>query len=143
MFSVDEGDEEGKYQDDGDDHSDDSEDDEWESEDGDNEGNMDDDDGFEGMDEQADGSGDAVWTKKASQSPFAPAEMYLSDMIGSGRSGALNDDQNPDNYLLLNVSSSLVFSPTKADPLAATDLQGAVIDLLKGLKGGDRKGTIH
>jgi hypothetical protein len=93
---------------------------------------------FEGMD-GIEGNGDAVWKKK-SQNPFAPAEMYLSDMIGSSQKGHGNDDENEGDYLLLNVSSSLVFSPPKRDPLASTDLQGVVIELLRCLKSRDSEG---
>lgn len=138
LCPADEGDEEGKGQDDRDDNSDDSEDEEWESEDGGYEDDMDE-DGFEDMDD-TEGNGNAVWKKK-SQDPFAPAEMYLSDMIGSAQKGLQgNDDENQGDYLLLNVSSNLVFSPPRTDPLASTDLQGAVIELLRGLKGRDSKG---
>jgi len=39
--------------------------------------------------------------------------------------------------LLVNVSSSLMFSPPSRDPLAATDLEGRVVELLVSLRGGD------
>jgi hypothetical protein len=84
-------------------------------------------------------NGDAMWKKK-SQNPFAPAEMYLSDMIGSSPKGQGNDDENQGDYLLLNVSSSLVYSPPRRDPLASTDLQGVVIELLRCLKSRDSNG---
>lgn len=71
--------------------------------------------------------------------PFAPAEMYLSDMIGSNKNPNPNthghgDDENEEVFLLVNVSDSLVFSPPKLDLLWGTDLQGSIIELLLSLK---------
>lgn len=78
--------------------------------------------------------------------PFAPAEMYLSDMIGSNINPNANkhghgDDENEEDFLLVNVSDSLVFSPPKLDPLWGTDLQGSIIELLQSLKQNNNSGV--
>jgi hypothetical protein len=113
--------------------SDDSEE-EWESEGEYDEGG---DGEYDDMDAM---TGEMGTGSRATQSPFAPAEMYLSDMIGS--TGKLGDDEDADDFLVVNVSNHLVFSPPSADPLYAVDLQGRVIDLLVGLKSTDSKGTV-
>ena len=77
--------------------------------------------------------------KRNDGSPFAPADMYLSDMIGSNKNlNTHGDDLNEDDFLLVNVSDSLVFSPPKLDPLWGSDLQGSIIDLLLSLKHGNQ-----
>ena len=70
--------------------------------------------------------------------PFAPAEMYLSDMIGK----KINDDDNFGEFLVINVSNYLVYNPPSADPLCNIDLQNAVIDLLSGLKNSNDAGEM-
>ena len=86
-------------------------------------------------------------------SPFAPAEMYLSDMIQAG--GLLATQGGDDGSLGVNVSDNLVFAPAvttdpliaraahedpaaprKADYAVATgELQGRVTLLLSNLRG--------
>ena len=111
---------------DGDDNSDDSNGD-WESEE---ENDDDDDDDMGAM------MGDDEENKNKKTSPFAPAEMYLSDMIGKKR----EYENDIDDFLIINVSNYLVFSPPSSDPLSATDLQGAVIDLFLLLKNSNDAG---
>ena len=115
--------------------SDDSGEEEWESE---GEYDEDGDGQYDDMDAM---TGEMGAANKATQSPFAPAEMYLSDMIGP--TGKLGDDENLDHFLVVNISNHLVFSPPSADPLYTVDLQGRIIDLLVGLKSTDSKGTVR
>ena len=80
-------------------------------------------------------------SKGSDKSPFAPAEMYLSDMIGSNKTPHTHgDDENEGDFLLVNVSDNLVFSPMKLDPLWGKDLQGSIIELLLSLKSGNGQG---
>lgn len=66
--------------------------------------------------------------QRKGKSPFAPAEMYyLSDMVAPS-------DSRGDEPLFVNVTPHLVFSPPSRDPLVATDIEGAVIDLLTSLQ---------
>lgn len=71
-------------------------------------------------------------------SPFAPAEMYLSDMIGKKN----NNGENFEEFLVINVSNYLIFSPPSTDPLSMIDLQGSVIDLLSSLKISSNTGDL-
>ena len=117
--------------------SDDSDQEDWESE-----GEYDEDGGDGQYDDMDAITGDmTAGNKSVAQNPFAPAEMYLSDMIGS--TSRLGDDENGDDLLIVNVSNSLVYSPPSADPLYAVDLQGCVIDLLLGLRSTDSKGAFR
>ena len=115
--------------------SDDTGEEEWESE-----GEYDEDGGDGQYDDMEAMTGEmGTGNRNEKQSPFAPAEMYLSDMIGTAK---LGDDENADDFLVVNVSSHLVYSPPSADPLYAVDLQGRVIDLFVGLKTTGSKGTV-
>ena len=154
---------------DGDDEYDSDYDDEWEDDDGGADGE--DADGM-GMDEEGDLDDDAAWLSERKKkgrgkgdNVFAPAEMYLSDVLdrnldqqqthtsggkrlsavlragGAGGGDYCDEDDgytaDQENTLMVNVSSSLMFSPPSRDPLAATDLEGRVVDLLVGLRGSD------
>lgn len=115
------------------DNSDASEDEDWESDDGQNDGQ---DDDFDTMMNDSN-----MATKGSDKSPFAPAEMYLSDMIGLNKNPHTHgDDENEGDFLLVNVSDNLVFSPIKLDPLWGKDLQGSIIELLLSLKSGNGQG---
>jgi hypothetical protein len=70
-----------------------------------------------------------------SSSPFAPAEMYLSDMIGKNNSNGDNEE-----IVIVNVSNNLIFSPPSSDPLSKVDLQDKIIDMLIGLRSIDSTG---
>ena len=105
-----------------DDEMSDDSDQDWESEYDDN--NDDDDEDMQAM------IGGEYDREVKTTNPFAPAEMYLSDMIGK----KINDDENFGEFLVVNVSNYLIYNPPSADPLCDIDLQSAVIDLLLGLK---------
>jgi len=103
-----------------DDYSEGSYEEEWGSEE--DEGDYEDE--MEGEDQE-----DFLADKGKETGPFAPAEMYLSDM--------LNKDNDDDGVVIVNISDHLIFSPPSLDPLASSDLQGHVIAMLLSLHGID------
>jgi hypothetical protein len=128
-----------------DDEDEDDEDDvdDWENEDGDEDGDYD----MEGEEEGGDDDGEGFDGDDGG--PFAPAELYLSDMIvGGGAKGSRNmigggGDDEGDNVagagaeVYVNISDHLLFNPLVRDPLASADLQGRVIEMLNGVKAGN------
>lgn len=113
----------------------------------------DDDDGdeWESDDEVEDGMGmgdKAVSKESKKASTFAPAEMYLSDMVSptkgpiKGRIGGGNNaGEVPVTVTIVHISDHFVFSPPVRDPLAAIDLEGVVIEMLKELWATRGEGT--
>lgn len=128
LFTDTNDDAEGREDEEGEDDEDMDDDQDWESE---NE-YEDEDDDMGAMTGQSFSSG------KKTVDPFAPAEMYLSDMIHNNN----QNDDNLEDFLVVNVSNYLIFSPPSADPLSVVDLQGAVIELLTGLQNSNVGGIV-
>jgi hypothetical protein len=111
----------------------DDDDEEWDSAEEDYEN-----DDQEGLDDDDEGGFD-------NDDPFAPAEMYLSDMVGGSKGKSGGDDDGSGAEVYINISDNLVYSPPHRDPLGRADVQGVVIAMLNGLKieGKGKKDLCH